>query len=519
LTIVDASTPSPVRTRLIFGGLALALLLAALDQAIVATALPTIASDLGGLEDLAWVVTAYLLTAAVTTPLAGKISDVYGRKTVFLVAVVIFIVGSALAGLAQSLDQLIAFRAVQGVGAGGLLTVTVAMSADIVSPRELGRYQGYFGAAFGAASVIGPLAGGLFTEHLSWRWIFYINLPAGALCLAVIALAHRPPPRRGPAPRPDITGFLLLAAATVATVLVTSWGGTEYRWRSPLILALAVGAVVAALIFVVVERRAADPMLPLGMFADRTFRVATAASFFVGFGMFGAIAFLPLFLQLVHGESPTNSGLLLLPLMLGLTVAAVGSGVAITKTGRYKVFTVAGPALAALGMFLLQTMGPDTSRGLITVYMVLVGLGIGLCLQVLVLIAQNTAPARSIGVATSSVAFFRTIGGSIGVAVLGAVFGHAASANLADLPAGGPDGQPPAASGAEVSAEAIARMPVETRTAYLDAFADALTDAYRWAVPAFAVAALLALALREVPMRQDGPASLNDPTAQREETR
>jgi EmrB/QacA subfamily drug resistance transporter len=509
---MDTPPLPPARIRLIFGGLALALLLAALDQTVVATALPTIATDLGGLQHIAWVVSAYLSGVAVAMPLSGKLGDTYGRKTVFLVAIVIFLVGSALCGLAQSLDQLIAFRALQGLGGGSLITLTVTMGADIVSPRELGRYQGYFGAAFGAASVLGPLAGGFFTEHLTWRWIFYINPPLGAICLATIAVALPATERRRRTNRLDYLGAAVLAAAIVCIVLVTSWGGTQYAWRSPTIIGLAAAAVAAVLLFIAVERRVADPVLPLEVFRNRDFSAATASSFFVGFGLFGAIAFLPLFLQLVQGLTPTNSGLLLVPLMLGLMVTGIASGVAITKTGKYKVYTVVGPLLAAAGMYLLHTTGPSTSRAAITVYMVAVGMGIGLCLQVLVLVAQNTASSESMGVVTSTVTTLRTIGGSVGVAVLGAVFSREVARDLTGLVPPGSGLDIPKTSGSTVSTEVIARLPAAIHTRYVDAFTDALTHAFFWTVPAFLAAALVAIAFRNVLMRQDMAAPTTDRT-------
>jgi EmrB/QacA subfamily drug resistance transporter len=510
LTVMDGSLP-PARVRTIFVGLALALLLAALDQSVVATALPTIATDLNGLANVAWVVTAYLAGVAVSMPLVGKLCDTYSRKYVFLVSVVVFAVGSALAGLAQSMDQLIAFRAVQGIGGGGLLTVTLAMGTDIVSARELGRYQGFFGAAVGAASVIGPLAGGFLTEHVSWRWIFYLNLPVTAVCFAIIAAAF-PVVRHGRQRAAlDYLGALLLGGAVFCLVVVTSWGGTRYAWRSSLIIALLAAGVLAVLLFVLAERRAADPVLPLSMFRDHTFRGASGSSFFVGFGLFGAVAFLPLFLQLVHGENPTNSGILLIPMMLGLTVAAVVSGQLISKTGRYRVFTICGPLVAGLGMFLLSTLDSSTPRPAITAYMVLVGVGIGLCMQVLVLAAQNAAPSQAIGVATSSVAFFRTIGGAVGVAVLGAVFTRVATDELARFLPAGSTINLPTGSGAQVSADAIAGLPPALRAGYVEAFSKALTDTYLWTVPVLAAAALVAATLRHVPMRRDRPASLEDP--------
>jgi len=502
---MDGRALSPARVRLIFSGLALALLLAALDQAVVATAMPTIVNELGGLEHIAWVVTAYLAAVIVATPLSGKLGDVYGRRIVFLVSVVIFLVGSVLAGAAQSFEQLIAFRAIQGIGGGGLLTVTIAMAADIVTPRELGRYNGYFGAAFGASSIAGPLVGGFITEQLTWRWIFYLNVPFGLIAMAIIAFAFRVPVHRRDRPF-DVLGSGLLAIAVTSVVLLTSWGGTQYAWRSTVILSLAAVAAVATALFIVVERRVADPVLPLGLFRDATFSITSAASLFVGFGMFGAIAFLPLFLQLVHGANPTDSGLLVTPLMLGLLVSALVSGILITKTGRYKIFPIIGPALAATGMYLLSTMDSTTPRSTITFYMVIVGLGVGLCLQVLVLVAQNASRPEELGVTTSSVAFFRTIGGTAGVAVLGAVFADRVRAALAEvLPPGAPITIPQSAG--QVPTEALANLPPDLRARYVEAFATALTDAYLWTVPVLVLAAAIALFLPRLPMREHEPAA------------
>ena len=350
------------------------------------------------------------------------------------------------------------------------------------------------------------MAGGFFSEHLSWRWIFYVNLPVGAVRPGLHRRRdahHRPPARTG---RLDLLGAAVLAAAVVCIVLVTLWGGTQYAWGSPTILGLIAAAVAALLVFIVVERSAQDPVLPLGLFRDRTFSVSSAAGFFVGFGLFAVIAFVPLFLQLVQGVSPTYSGVLLLPLMLAFIISGVASGVAITKTGRYKLYTVVGPLLAAVGMYLLHTTGPSSSRGLITLYMIVVGIGIGLCLQVLVLVAQNTAPADALGVVTSTVSFLRTIGGSVGVAVLGAVFSRGLTANLTGLVPPGASVDIPRASAATVSTEALAQLPAAIRTQYVEAFTQALTDVFFWTVPAFLAAALVALALRNEPMRQEGPA-------------
>jgi EmrB/QacA subfamily drug resistance transporter len=330
----------------IFSGLILGMLLAALDQTIVATALPTIVGELGGLEHLSWVVTAYLLAATVSTPLYGKLGDLYGRKRIFQLAIVVFLVGSVLAGMSRSMAELIGFRALQGLGGGGLMVIAQAIIADVVTPRERGRYQGYFGAVFGGAMVAGPLAGGFFTDHFTWRWVFYINLPLGLAALAVTSVALR---GRSATVRHqvDYLGASLLAGAVTCLVLLATWGGSQYPWSSPLIIGLGVAAVALLAVFVPVERRAAEPVVPLELFRNPTFGVASAVSLIIGFAMFGVISFLPLFLQLVGGASATNSGLLLLPLMLGLLSASMASGQVITRTGRYKAFPVLGTAVAA----------------------------------------------------------------------------------------------------------------------------------------------------------------------------
>jgi EmrB/QacA subfamily drug resistance transporter len=429
------------RVLVIIGALMLGMFLAALDQTIVSTALPTIVADLHGASHLSWVVVAYLLAATVSTPLWGKLGDQYGRKVFFQASIVIFLAGSVCSGLSHTMIQLIAFRAVQGLGSGGLMVGTQAIVGDIVPPRDRGRYQGLFGAVFGVASVAGPLLGGVFVEQLSWRWIFYINVPIGVIALVVVA-SRVPGHMRRVHHIIDYMGTAVLVAATSCLVLFTSLGGTTYRWGSAQIIGLGVAGAVLTGIFAVVERRAAEPVLPLHLFSNRTFSVANLAGFIVGFAMFGAITYLPAFFQIVRGESPTISGLQLLPLMAGLLVVSIGSGQYISRKGRYRVFPIVGTAGITLGLYLLSRMGVTTSSAAAALYMVVLGMGLGAVMQVLVLVVQNAVPYSELGVATSGATFFRSIGGSFGAAIFGAIFSNVLVGNLvhhlhgAKLPAG-----------------------------------------------------------------------------------
>ncbi|WP_236790735.1 MDR family MFS transporter [Amycolatopsis sp. GM8] len=399
----------------------LGILLAALDQTIVSTALPTIVADLGGANHLSWVVTSYLLAETIMTVLIGKFGDLFGRKKAFLVSVGLFLVGSFFSGWADSMLWLIAFRAVQGLGGGGLMVTASAVIADVVPLRERGKYQGAIGAMFGVATVAGPLLGGLFVDQLSWRWAFYVNIPLGVAVILIAAFAL-PSVRSAARPRIDYLGILLIALAATGLTLVTSWGGTQYPWASPTIIGMAIGSIVLLVLFVIVERRAAEPMLPMRLFSSRVFTVASVLSFIVGFAMLGGITYLPTYLQRVQGASATESGLRMLPLVVGLLITALLSGNVISRTGRYKIFPVVGSLIMALGLFLMSNLDVHTSFWVTSGYMIVLGLGLGCCMQVPTIVVQNTSVYEDLGVATSGVSFLRTLGSSFGVAVFGTIF-------------------------------------------------------------------------------------------------
>ncbi|OBH36711.1 MFS transporter [Mycobacterium intracellulare] len=497
---------SPQRRNLIFVAIVLGMLLAALDQTIVATGLPTIVANLGDAGHQSWVVTSYLLASTVVTALAGKLGDSYGRKRVFQAAIVFFVVGSALCGLSQSMAMLVGARALQGIGGGAITVTASALIGEVVPLRERGRYQGILGAVFGVTTVIGPLLGGYFTDYLTWRWAFWVNVPISVVVIFVAAAAI---PALGASAKPiiDYSGIVFVGLGAAGLTLATSWGGTLYAWGSPTIIGLFVGAAVALGVFVVVERRAAEPILPIRLFASPVFAVCCVLSFVVGFAMLGALTFLPTYMQYVNGVSATTSGLRTLPMVVGMLITSTGSGTLVGRTGRYKVFPVAGTALMALAFVLMSRMEPSTSALIQSLYLVILGAGIGLSMQVLVLIVQNTSNFEDLGVATSGVTFFRTIGSSFGAAIFGSLFVNFLDRRIG--PALAASGAPPDAVS---SPGALHRQPHEVAAPIVAAYADSLTEVFLWAAPVAVVGFVLALFLREVPLRDihDSTVDLGD---------
>ena len=484
----------------ILSGLMTGMLLAALDQTIVSTALPTIVGDLGGLQHLSWVVTAYLLASTASTPLYGKISDLYGRKPVFRFAIIVFLIGSALAGMSTQMWELIVARGIQGLGAGGLMALAFAIIGDVIPPRERGRYQGYFGAVFAISSVAGPLLGGFFVEHLSWHWIFFINIPLGLVALLVTDRALHGLKHVRREHSIDYLGAALLVTG-VSTLLLGMVRGREVGWGSPEIVGwLGIGIVMSGT-FIWWESRAAEPILPLRLFHNRIFSVSSAIGFSIGFAMFGAIVFLPVYLQIVRGVSPTQSGLELLPLMVGLLVASIVSGRRITTTGRYKRFPIAGTAITAVGLAALSTLGSDTPYWRTSLFMLTLGVGIGLVMQVIVLAMQNSVDPKDMGVATSSATFFRSLGGTFGTALFGTVLANRLASELAQrLPPAALHGVDP--SKLTGSPQVIAALPPAIREPVVSSFVSALSTVFVSAVPIVVLAFALTWFLKEIRLRE-----------------
>jgi EmrB/QacA subfamily drug resistance transporter len=487
---------------IVFPGLMLGMLLAALDQTIVATSLPTIVTDLGGLTHLSWVATSYLLTSCVSTPIYGKLGDIFGRKRLFQFAIVLFLIGSVLCGTAQSMNALIAFRALQGIGAGGLMVNSQAIIGDLVVPAERGRYQGFMQSVFAFATIAGPLLGGVLTEDLSWRWVFYVNLPIGIVALVVVAAVLKLPERpRATRPRIDWWGALLLSAGVTSVILVTSWGGTTYPWLSGPIIGLSVAAIGLLAAFVVVEQRVGEPLLPLRLFRNPVLRITAPLIFVVGFGMVGVATFNPLYQQVVDGVTPTMSGLRLAPMMLAMMCTSVICGRTIARIGRYRKFPIVGTGMLIVGMFLLSRLDVSTPYSFQLVALVVVGVSMGLVNPVLVLAAQNAVQPGDIGVATSTNTFGRTVGGSFGVAVFGAIFTARLTSGLSHGSTAGVVGQL-SGSGINISRAQINALPPGLRADFLNGFAHALHGVFLGGVVVAVLGFLLAIRLREVPLRR-----------------
>ena len=491
-----ASNQNQTSIRAVFGALFLALWLAALDQTVVSTALPTMVGDLGGLSYLSWVVTAYLLTSTVAGPLYGKFGDLYGRKIVLQVAIAVFLVGSALCGIAQNMLQLIVFRALEGAGGGGLIVITIAVIGDLIPPRERGRYQGFFGAVFGVATIVGPLVGGFFVDHLSWRWIFYINLPTGILALVVIA-AVLPSGSTRRQHAVDYVGALLLTAALSAVILFTGLGGTTFPWTSPVMIGLMAASIAGVIAFVALEMRAREPILPMSLFANRNFAVASSVGFIVGLSLFGAVTFLPIYLQVVKGVSPSISGLLLMPMMLGMLATSVISGRMISRFGRYKLFPILGTATMTFGLAALSLLAIDSDDWQTAIDALWLGLGMGMVMQVLLIAVQNSVDYERLGVATSGTMLFRSLGGALGVALFGAIFANRLHAQLAG---------PGMDFLATIIPAAARGLPPDMHQEYITAVMAALRPVFLAAAGISALGFALTFLLREHPLREGAPA-------------
>lgn len=493
-----ATAPGPRQrsVRVVMLALMITMLLAMLDNLIVGTAMPTIVGDLGGLEHLSWVVTAYTLATAASTPIWGKLGDMYGRKAIFLTSIVLFLIGSVLSGMAQDMGQLIGFRAIQGLGAGGLMVGVMAIIGDLVPPRERGKYQGLMAGVMAIAMIGGPLVGGTITDHLGWRWSFYINLPLGAVALAMVtAVLHLPNKERTKA-KVDYLGAGLLTLGITAIVLVTTWGGSEYAWDSAVIMELAAIGVVSLVGFLFVETKAAEPIIPLHIFRNRNFTLMSLVGFMSGFVMFGAVLFLPLYQQSVQGASATNSGLLLLPMLLSMMIVSLIAGRVTTSTGKYKIFPIIGSVLMVAGLFLLSQMDTDTTRFTSGVYMAVLGAGMGFLMQITMLVAQNSVELKDMGVASSATTLFRTLGSSFGVAIMGALFTGRVQDEMAARGGGAAT-----AKSAQLDAASLAKLPDPVREAYQFAVSSGTHIAFMVGASVGVIALLAAVFVKEVPLR------------------
>ncbi len=490
----------------VLGGLMAGMFLAALDQSVLGTALPRITSELGGLDRLSWVVTAYLLTSTASTPLWGKISDLYGRRAIFQIAIVVFVAGSMLSGLAQDIGQLIAFRAVQGLGGGGLFALALAVLGDVIPPRERGRYQGYFGVVFGTSSVLGPVLGGWFTDGPGWRWIFWVNVPVGLAALVVTSMALKLPHVRRDHVI-DYPGAAAIVAAVTSLLLYTTWAGHAYGWLSPTALTLVGAGAALVVAFVVAERRAVEPIIPLELFSDSVFSISVVYTFITGFAMFGSFVFIPLYLQVVQGMTPTASGLAMLPMVVGIFSTSISSGQVMTRTGRYKIFPILAAVVIVAGLVLLTLLGPHSPYWFAAIAIYVMGAGLGLQMQVLVTVVQNAVARHHMGTATSSVTFFRQMGGAFGTAMFGAIISSRLVTHLDQLLPGVPAARAPDTN----DIEAIQRLPDAVRGPVVEAFSLSLHDAFLVAIPFVTVAFIVALFIAERPLAsrsQDEPEAL-----------
>ena len=501
--LVDAADDEAVAaTRrhilLVFAGLMVTMLLASLDQMIFSTALPTIVGELDGVNHMLWVTTAYILASTITLPVYGKLGDLIGRKGLFITAIAIFMVGSVIGGLAHNMTWLIAGRAVQGLGGGGLLILAQAIIADVVPARQRGKYMGIMGGVFAISSVAGPLLGGWFTDSIGWRWAFWMNIPLGILAITSAAFFLRLPKNTNRNPSIDVAGISLLAVASTCLVLMTTWGGNTYDWNSPVIIGLILGAIVAGISFVVVERRAAEPIMPLHLFRQRNFNLTTVVGLIIGVAMFGALAYLPTYLQMVTGANATQAGLLIIPLMAALLITSIVSGQLVSKTGRYKWFPITGMVLVGISLFLLSTMTPTLAVWIICGYLAIMGLGLGMSMQILILIVQNTFPVTEVGTATASNNYFRQIGASLGSAIVGSLFVAKLTQLLGErLPAGGTSAE----GGNNSLTPAVVRdLPQALHDVIVGAYNDALTPVFLYMVPLVVVGLILLFFVVEKPL-------------------